>query len=102
MKQENYNQFLSNHNVDKISQLDKDGTIEFAKTFMDEATIYTIDELDEEIFGIPPDWTEVANWVEKAFLSNKSLLCSIVIGESPILKYMSSDRLEYSLFSRNG
>lgn len=98
MEKDKYNQFLSEHNAAKISQLDKAGLIEFAKAFMDERTISTICELDREVWGISPDWTEVALFVEKSFYSNRKLLCSVVTGESPRLEYMSADRLDYYLY----
>ena len=98
MEKENYNQFLSEHNAAQISQLDKAGIIEFVKAFMDDRTISTISELDREVLGISPDWSEVASFVEKAFYSNRKLLCSVVTGESPRLEYMSADRLEYYLY----
>lgn len=97
MEKENYNQFLSEHNAAQISQLDKAGIIEFVKAFMDDRTISTISELDREVLGISPDWTEVASFVEKAFFSKTRLRCAIVSGESPFLECMSADRLEYYL-----
>lgn len=93
-----YKAFLAARGASSISELGKKDLLAFAEAYMDDMSVRSIKRLAENFYGIDVDWKEAAFWVEKAFLSHKSLLCSPIRGECIASVTMASkSRIEYQL-----
>ena len=98
MEVTDYKSFLSSRGVTKISELEKEDLLAFAKTYMDDISAREVRGLIDEVTGITPDWDEVASWIEKAFLSNKKFVSAPIYAESFDPELLTSgSRLEYRL-----
>ena len=95
MAQNEYQAFLKRHKVDKISQLGKDGLLDFVGKFMDKASARHARELLDNPFGIAPDWSAAAKAVEQAYLSGKTFWYGFITGEACSFDKASNAHMEY-------
>ncbi len=98
MDTQDYKSFLSSRKVERISELEKEDLLAFAKVYMNDVSSTSISRLMQEVDGITPDWKEVASWVERAFAENKRFYYGVIDAESFDPKYISSSqKLEYGI-----
>ena len=97
-------EYLRSHNATRVSELSVQDLTEFVNLFMDKGSSVCMRDLQREVFGISPDWTEVSKWVEKAYESGRQFRYELIMGEDVITeetvrtRESTRDRLEYHLF----
>lgn len=95
MRNDDYKKYLASKNASSIKELDEKGLVDFASKFLDKMSNHYLLDLCKRPFGFEPDWSEVASFVERAFLNDKSFAYAFATGEALSYEKSSTPHFKY-------